>query len=109
MWSITVVGSDFLLRRRIPSLGRDYAGTLTGMRVDAQLGPKAFNGFNHVNFANPVSTISSGTYGEITSASSPRVFQIGLKVPFRETAISDRKTAVAIDEQITSEPPTQCS
>ena len=53
-----------------------------GERIHAQFRAEAFNTFNRVNFANPVSTISSGTYGEITSAGSPRVFQFGLKLLF---------------------------
>jgi len=53
-----------------------------GERIHAQFRAEAFNTFNRVNFANPVSTVSSGTYGQITSASSPRVFQFGLKVLF---------------------------
>ncbi len=52
---------------------------LQGERVHAQFRAEAFNTFNRVNFANPVSTVSSG---EITSAGSPRVFQFGLKVLF---------------------------
>jgi hypothetical protein len=45
--------------------------------------------FNRVNFGNPanantapVATVSRGTYGQITSANSPRVFQFGLKLLF---------------------------
>jgi hypothetical protein len=53
-----------------------------GERLHAQFRAEAFNTFNRVNFANPVSTVTSGTYGEITSASSPRVFQFGLKLLF---------------------------
>jgi len=53
-----------------------------GERIHAQFRAEAFNTLNRVNFANPVSTVSSGTYGQITSASSPRVFQFGLKLLF---------------------------
>ncbi len=53
-----------------------------GERVHAQFRAEAFNTLNRVNFANPVSTVSSGTYGQITSASNPRVFQFGLKLLF---------------------------
>jgi hypothetical protein len=55
---------------------------LQGERVHAQFRAEAFNSFNRVNFANPVATVSSGTYGQITSAGSPRVFQFGLKLLF---------------------------
>jgi Carboxypeptidase regulatory-like domain/TonB-dependent Receptor Plug Domain len=51
-------------------------------RIHAQFRAEAFNTVNRVNFANPVSTVSSGTFGEITSANSPRVFQFGLKLLF---------------------------
>jgi hypothetical protein len=53
-----------------------------GERVSALFRAEAFNVLNRVNFANPVATVSSGTYGQITSASSPRVFQFGLKLLF---------------------------
>jgi len=66
-------------------------GIYQGERFNAQFIAEAFNAFNRVNFANPVSTISSGTYGQITSTAgstgsavvgSPRVFQFGLKLLF---------------------------
>ncbi len=53
-----------------------------GERFHAQFRAEAFNTLNRVNFANPVATVTSGTYGQITSASSPRVFQFGLKLLF---------------------------
>jgi hypothetical protein len=59
-----------------------FKDLLQAERVHAQFRAEAFNTFNRVNFANPVSTVSSGTYGEITSAGSPRVFQFGLKLLF---------------------------
>jgi len=52
----------------------------TGERIHAQFRAEAFNTLNHTNFSNPVATASSGTYGQITSAGSPRVFQFGLKL-----------------------------
>ncbi len=61
------------------SIFKDF---LDGERIHAQFRAEAFNTFNRVNFANPVSTVSSRTYGQITSASSPRVFQFGLKLLF---------------------------
>lgn len=51
-------------------------------RIQTQFQAEVFNGLNHTNFNNPVSTISSGTYGQITGAGSPRVFQFALKVTF---------------------------
>ena len=68
-----------------------FKGIYQGERFQAQFIAQAFNAFNRVNFANPVSTISSGTYGQITSTASstgsavvgsPRVFQFGLKLMF---------------------------
>jgi len=51
-------------------------------RLQAQFQAEAFNAFNHTNFNNPISTVSSGTYGQLTSAQSPRVFQFALKLTF---------------------------
>ena len=53
-----------------------------GERIHAQFRAEAFNTFNRVNFSNPAASVSSGTYGQITSAGSPRVFQFGLKLLF---------------------------
>lgn len=61
------------------SIFKDF---LQGERVHAQFRAEAFNTFNRVNFSNPVANVSSGTYGQITSAGSPRVFQFGLKLLF---------------------------
>jgi hypothetical protein len=51
-------------------------------RIHAQFRAEAFNTLNQVNFSNPTSTFTSGTYGQITSAGSPRVLQLGLKLLF---------------------------
>ena len=69
-----------------------FKNMFTGERISAQFQAEAFNAFNRVNFGNPqnsaqantapVNSISSGTYGQITSANSPRVFQFGLKLLF---------------------------
>jgi Carboxypeptidase regulatory-like domain len=59
-----------------------FKDILQGERVHAQFRAEAFNTFNRVNFANPIANVSSGTYGQITSANSPRVFQFGLKLLF---------------------------
>ena len=39
-----------------------------------------FNLFNHPNLGTPGTTVTSSTFGEITSASDPRIIQFGLKV-----------------------------
>jgi hypothetical protein len=69
-----------------------FKNMFTGDRVSAQFQAEAFNTFNRVNFGNPtnsadantapVNSVSSGTYGQITTANSPRVFQFGLKLLF---------------------------
>jgi hypothetical protein len=60
-------------------------------RIHAQFRAECFNVLNHPNFANPTSSVSSGTYGQITATPSssgtgtqgqPRVFQFGAKVIF---------------------------
>jgi hypothetical protein len=57
-----------------------YKDILPESRIHAQFRAEAFNTFNRANFNNPVSTFTSGTYGQITGAGSPRVFQFGLKL-----------------------------
>jgi hypothetical protein len=41
-----------------------------------------FNAFNHVNYGDPVSIISSAGFGSIRSASDPRIGQLALKLRF---------------------------
>lgn len=43
---------------------------------------ETFNVFNVVNLNSPNGTMSSGNFGKITNASSPRIFQLGLKYEF---------------------------
>jgi hypothetical protein len=43
---------------------------------------EASNVFNHTNFLNPNSSISSTQFGRITSADDPRIIQFGLKYNF---------------------------
>ena len=64
-------------------------------RIHGRFQAEAFNAFNHTNLANPTSSVSSGTFGQITGTSSstgsvnstsvagsPRVFQFGAKILF---------------------------
>lgn len=41
-----------------------------------------FNAFNRVNFHNPNSTITSSTFGQVSSAGPPREIQLGMKFSF---------------------------
>ena len=44
---------------------------------------ESFNTFNHPQFAGPDATVSSGTYGQITSTiNSSRELQLALKLYF---------------------------
>jgi hypothetical protein len=43
---------------------------------------EAFNLFNHPNFGLPNANISSSSFGQITSASDPRILQLSMKLIF---------------------------
>jgi len=43
---------------------------------------EVFNVLNRPNFSNPVASVSSGQFGQITSAGSPRIMQVALKLLF---------------------------
>ncbi len=52
-------------------------------RIRGEIRAEMFNVFNWVNYANPVSNIALGNFGQITSASTgPRVIQFGFKLGF---------------------------
>ena len=68
------------------SIFRDF---FTERRIHGQFRAEGFNILNHANLANPVSTVNSGTFGQITSTVAtsaanlgPRVFQFGAKILF---------------------------
>ena len=43
---------------------------------------ECFNSLNRVNLGNPTATFSSSLFGRITSASDPRILQLGLRYSF---------------------------
>jgi len=47
-----------------------------------QLRAEFFNAFNHAQFGNPSGNISSGAFGLVTGAASPRIGQVALKLIF---------------------------
>ncbi len=52
-------------------------------RIRGEVRVEMFNIFNWVNYANPVSNIALGNFGQITGASTgPRVIQLGFKLNF---------------------------
>jgi hypothetical protein len=42
----------------------------------------AFNAFNRVNYANPSTTVTSGSFGQISASQPPRQLQLGAKFTF---------------------------
>ena len=50
--------------------------------VKLQFRAEFFNSLNNVNFAAPVTNISTATAGNILSASSPRILQFALRLAF---------------------------
>ncbi len=51
-------------------------------RFQLEARAEAFNAINHTNFNNPNTTETSSTFGRITSAGDPRIFQFALKLHF---------------------------
>jgi hypothetical protein len=52
-----------------------------------EIGANAYNAFNHVNFAPPVSDVSSGAFGLILSAEAPPTSPYG---SFQGAAVTQR-------------------
>jgi hypothetical protein len=51
-------------------------------RATAQFRAEFFNLFNNVNFNGPSTSLSSSSFGKITSANDPRILQLALKFTF---------------------------
>ncbi len=64
------VNTDFAVMR--------YLNLTSALRL--QVRGEFFNAFNQVNFGNPNTTLSSSTFGRITSAGSGRVIQLAAKL-----------------------------
>ncbi len=77
------VGRNIL---RGPGLATLDFGLVKSFRITEsnrlQFRAEAFNLFNRVNFGNPNAGLAARTFASITSAGSPRVFQLALKYVF---------------------------
>jgi hypothetical protein len=51
-------------------------------RTSVQFRAEAFNAFNNVNFSGPSTSLTSSSFGRITSANDGRVLQLALKFLF---------------------------
>jgi len=62
------------------SLRKDFRLPREGMGFMIQL--DAFNAFNRINYANPSTSVTSGSFGQITASQPPRQLQLGAKFTF---------------------------
>ncbi|MGH9406160.1 MAG: carboxypeptidase regulatory-like domain-containing protein [Terriglobia bacterium] len=51
-------------------------------RAHLQLRIESFNAFNHTNLSGVSTSLGSGSFGQVTSALSPRIFQLGARLMF---------------------------
>ncbi|MBM3739166.1 MAG: TonB-dependent receptor [Acidobacteria bacterium] len=51
-------------------------------RITLQFRGELFNAFNHANFGGPSAAVNSVTFGRITSARTPRIAQLALRLAF---------------------------
>jgi hypothetical protein len=61
------------------SLSRSFS---IGERLKITFRGEAFNIMNHTRLGNPSTTLSSNTFGQITSAGDPRIMQGAVKFIF---------------------------
>jgi hypothetical protein len=50
--------------------------------ANVQLRAESFNTFNHTNFSGVATTVGQSNYGQVTSAGSARILQLGAKISF---------------------------
>lgn len=55
---------------------------LYGENVKAEFRAEFFNILNHTEFTNPDTSISSNTFGQITTSYAPRIIQLALRITF---------------------------
>ena len=53
-----------------------------GERAHLQMRFESFNAFNHTNLNGVSTSLGSGNFGQVTSAQSPRIFQLGARLTF---------------------------
>ena len=59
-----------------------YKGFRFTERAQLQFRAETFNSFNHTQFTNPSSSLTSGNFGQITGTYQPRIWQFGMKLLF---------------------------
>lgn len=62
------------------SLRKNFKLPVESMGFMIQL--DAFNAFNRINYGNPSTTVTSGSFGQITTSQPPRQLQLGAKFTF---------------------------
>jgi hypothetical protein len=64
----------------IPSVERLSISLTRRFLVSSRL--EAFNVLNHPNLNNPTTSFASSTFGQISGAGDPRIFQASVKLKF---------------------------
>jgi hypothetical protein len=64
------------------SMSKNFALPFLGEQGNLQFRAEAFNLLNHTNYSLPTSSLSSGSFGQISSAFSARVLQFALRMAF---------------------------